>query len=1709
MLLLPATSPGATFTNKTSIKVEDPTGSLTSSSGTFTVSCWFRISIPSNSPLTEDMVILMDRADGNEAANFSYLIRFNAMLGDVEFVTRGSVGTYSKTLIQRPYLDRWYHVAVTRSGAGGIGSFNAYVDGRALAPFNEPANIGTTTGGGLAIGGISGTSRLFFGDIIEIAFYQSKLEIGDIQQRMFLDQRSFANLKGYYKLASSTNSSDLYRNFVPSPAEKTDPAEKVGSGTVEFEETDAAGEQSTFDSRKNHGENALAPLSGAFTWQQTALARAVPGIAFDFRYGYSSGTPTGPSADGAFDPYTKRSLGPGWRHSFDTRLFIESNPNELKLLTWDGAIETWTRTNLFAPLRIRHREYRGELTQLPTGELEWTTPERLVYRFRDPTVSSSIAGRLAEIRDFNGNSVKLLWNEDGGYLTNVEDTAAGRYEFNYDTNRFLLTNVAFGQWSVNFSYDGNNRLIKKSVTGPPGYTGVNTTWQFNYSAKQNSSNLLESVIDPRGNTNIYVEYDKYGRKIEENDALDRATKTEYGVPEKRQIRHTDPDNKQWLETYDRKGRITKQQDPLVNVTEYTYDDAGNRTSITEPLSFKTFFGYDDRANVIARTNALGEIATWKFHSFFNKAIQEVTPQPPDAAGWTNWTNHFVIEDATGNLLRHYDELGTLVSDTYKTNGLVETSTDANGKTTRLAYDTNGFLIARTDAAGFTTRYGYNEVGWKLAETNALGQVTTFAYDVNGNVVRRVDPLQRVFVSEYDANGNLLKQFDAKGKATVYAYDAANQRTKMTDRAGNSWNYAYTSRGELLTVTDPNPIPGVVTNSYDEANRLGRVDYPRVGDGRNFIEYQYDKNGNLTNLIDKADKHWKTEYDQLNRVIAETDPEGNTKRTTYDVAGRIEKIITPRGFVTTHSYDGRGRLTLWKDAEDFEWRYTYDGVGNILDIEDALQGHYVMAYGPRNERRSEKNQDNFEWRYEYDELLRLKKQIDPNSTTRTLAYDAGGRVESVTFNTGRVSAFAYDSNDNPEVLVRTGSGPPTISVLGYDVRDKVIEYADAFGKRINYDYDQLGRVETLVYPDGKKLTYEYDPLSRLTNQVFQFDPQRAFRTTYAYDAADRLIGRTYPNGVAQINGFDKAGRLTNLTYQASSTPNPAPSNPVAIALTYAYDANGNKTGSTEKGTLNWKPPAFTDEAADYTRSGRLKTRTITPLASSTTSAAVGIPSPGGEGQGEGGSNSAPGAAVVSPSPLGGERDDSSNPVAAEVTRLTSNEAVKSQSLLTSAATKSVESGTWSYAYDPSGNMTNATSSAGVGYALTYDEDNRTMSIRYETAGGTTIIVNRYDAFGRRVARTMNGTETRYVLDLAGGMERILCDVDANNAITAWYVHGPDLAFKVDAAGNLTCYHADAMANIIALSDGTTNLVAQYAYTPYGRLLGSTNYSALDPRLSTLDNPYLFVGSQGVMEELPGLYFMRARYYSAEAAVFLSTDPVKHIGPGWKPVAFAYADATPIVKIDPNGELVVLPAIALAYVVGVYVVLPTVLIIYDVVNGVPYEQRQEQFLFWQIQTDTALAVVSPVTGDPPDDFESYEDRRKKLGQPVHQQNQASTKQPTAPATPDWAKPGYMQRGTDSGYRPPNYSADFQSDVNKQRVELKEKAVVAVAHAEALNGEQETQPGGGGGGGGTTSKPKTTSNTGKDGNTQDGGTGSGGGVWNWIRDTAQKVWDWLTGK
>ena len=557
----------ASVADNVRIEVTDTTGGLSwnppaisPAPNALTVMAWVKISIPTGTELASNMTILANRKTLDWNQPHAWRFYFNIYTGNLEFSARGTSGALTTpiVLVQRPYLDRWYHLAVVRSNT----TYTPYVDGRALTPYGQDIGNASTTDG-VSIGGFKGGEK-FWGEIQEVAIIQGSLNATAINTNRLRDiPGTLTGLKGYYKLAYSTTPADNTKNFAATPPTGTESATKAGTGTIDFPETDKQGEQSLFDSQKNNGRDALAPLAGAFTWQRPLLARPTAGIPFDFRIGYNSGISFNSQAlEGGNNMFMDDAvLGPGWRHSFQTRLipgseFLVGGSGFIGLLLWDGTLETWQKPT-GQPYKTVHGEYRGELISDPADSdyMLWITADRLIYRFYHPSTTADplLAGKLSEIRDFNGNRVVLTYEPNAGLLDTVTDTAGAVWQFTY--NAGLLKTVAALGWTTTFNYDAQNNLSNFSKRGPAAYEAnpqANTTWSFGYTQPggSNSPYAVNNVTTPIGTTNVSMTYDKYGRKTSEADGMGRTMSYRYGDPAPRQISRTDGDGKVWTESFD-------------------------------------------------------------------------------------------------------------------------------------------------------------------------------------------------------------------------------------------------------------------------------------------------------------------------------------------------------------------------------------------------------------------------------------------------------------------------------------------------------------------------------------------------------------------------------------------------------------------------------------------------------------------------------------------------------------------------------------------------------------------------------------------------------------------------------------------------------------------------------------------------------------------------------------------------------------------------------------------------------------------------------------------------------------------------------------------------------------------------------------------------------------------------------------------------------
>jgi RHS repeat-associated protein len=211
----------------------------------------------------------------------------------------------------------------------------------------------------------------------------------------------------------------------------------------------------------------------------------------------------------------------------------------------------------------------------------------------------------------------------------------------------------------------------------------------------------------------------------------------------------------------------------------------------------------------------------------------------------------------------------------------------------------------------------------------------------------------------------------------------------------------------------------------------------------------------------------------------------------------------------------------------------------------------------------------------------------------------------------------------------------------------------------------------------------------------------------------------------------------------------------------------------------------------------------------------------------------------------------------------------------------------FTYDCNGSLT----SDGT-FNYTYDPENRlaTSALR---AGGMSATYT-YDALGRRYQKAVTGGSyagTTGYLD--SGDDEI---AEYNGAtLLRRYVPGPSVDRPIamldyTVTPTATAYfYTDRQGSVIAMADGSgAKTEGPYTYDAYGRCLTSSVPCAGGV-------PFKYTGRR--IDPETGLYFYRARYYSAALGRFLQTDPVGYSDDlNW----YAYVGNDPTDRTDPSGD-----------------------------------------------------------------------------------------------------------------------------------------------------------------------------------------------------------------
>ncbi|MGF6285211.1 RHS repeat-associated core domain-containing protein [Pseudomonas silensiensis] len=811
-----------------------------------------------------------------------------------------------------------------------------------------------------------------------------------------------------------------------------------------------------------------------------------------------------------------------------------------------------------------------------------------------------------------------------------------------------------------------------------------------------------------------------------------------------------------------------------------------------------------------------------------------------------------------NLEDAWSTIQTLVTYGYDAQRRLIEAKNAAGEAERYAYNDQNVILERQLAGGASfywewekegksarcihhwasfsqmdAHYAWDDKG-SVTVTNADGSEEVYTHDDKARLVAKVDPDGAEHLKAYDDKGRLIAEKDPLGAVTEYQYNDAGRLVtvippedtpttyeyyrgfvRVVNRGPAKWTYWRNDQGDITEQVDPNG-----NSTHYSYNRQGRLLEIRHPDGS---RHQLGWN-NLGQLLEEQlpdGGQRKYRYDTLGRLITRQEESSAITHYQWDAANRLAQITLPGGATRTFTYNAYSKVTAECDELGRVTRYEYaDGL------------HLVS-------RRI--NPDGSQLRYHYDNARLLLSDIENERGEQYhLDYYPNGLIQQEIGFDGRRTAYEYDLNG--QLLKKTefgDDGSELVTEYQRDAAGRLQVKTLADGQEIHYSYDALGRLVNV--DDGQwPLAYEYDRQDRLITEHQGWGTLR-----YEYDTLGQLSHFRLPDGSALDYRHQTGGRLSSIDLNGSrltthkfsagreqqrqqglllsqyqydeqgrlQAHSVSQQEHYLFQRRYAYDANGNLAGidDSRKGNRSYH----------YDPLDRLiNVRGTTPES-------------------------------FAHDPAGNLLGQSDQPTANLVN-------VKGNRLLMQ--------GDRHYDYDAHGNLIRER--RGVGQKLVteyrYDCQHRLIGV---TLPGGSVASYQYDAFGRRIAKTVDGHTTEFLWQ----GERLIAE-SAHNRYRS-YIYEPG-SFRplamLDGEGPLKAtpfyYQLDHLGTPQELTDYSGEIMWSAKYRAYG------NLATLD--VAEIDNPLRFQGQYFDAET--GLHYNRHRYYNPGTGRFLTPDPIKLAG-----------------------------------------------------------------------------------------------------------------------------------------------------------------------------------------------------------------------------------------
>jgi RHS repeat-associated protein len=633
---------------------------------------------------------------------------------------------------------------------------------------------------------------------------------------------------------------------------------------------------------------------------------------------------------------------------------------------------------------------------------------------------------------------------------------------------------------------------------------------------------------------------------------------------------------------------------FVTTATNTYDDLGNLRQTTDANNNSTSFSYSD--NWYANTNCVpAGVNTQAFVTQTTNALSQSSRSffyPCTGLLGELQDANDIATNRTGTTYI-YDAMNRPLEIDYADGGQKTYAYNDNLTNFPMIYVMETTKIGSTNTS--TSWAGFDGLGRKARSAKQSGEASPNNVDMSDTCY---DSLGRVSVQNYPFQGPGWGQAINCSASTgdSFTYDALGRVTQVA-HADNSPVSTDYSQFPVVTVTDE--AGRQRRNQTDALGRLLTVWEPDNNAGLSYeTDYQYDTLGNLIRVDQKGgdpnSADWRTRtfaYDSLSRLITANNPESGTISYGYDNNGNLISKLSP----TPNQTDPSAQILFLFGYDQLNWliwrwnhsqpsdpvdRFYYDlssvwgrqidnPIGRlVLGMSDGGTNGYVATI------------------HSYDVMGRPKFDLEfANRANGALAkpfsyaYNLDGSLNSITYPSGRVLNYKYNSAQRPisaidsnNINFATAAHYFAFGGLGYVVHGSTSSFGGIVASE-NYNVrmqpNEIGAGvgnQPLLFD----LVYEYCYDNGHNNgNVCQILNQKdsARSQAFAYDYMNRLIFAWTPNlntggnhNWGESFGYDPWGNLLQKNTMGSDNP-PDTSLNVAVngnnqVTSWCYDAAGN-------------------------------------------------------------------------------------------------------------------------------------------------------------------------------------------------------------------------------------------------------------------------------------------------------------------------------------------------------------------------------------------------------------------------------------------------------------------------------------------------------------------------------------------------------------------------